>query len=141
MSEVITNPDNGMVYRCHVLAPDPYRHLPSVATAIPDQAALSRFFPDVSKVDVGAIDLGKEFMAAFACRRYDRADFIYTVHAKTKAAYQPTTKAAKELERCLDNGTIAHVGGNESAIAVYQSALPSLSSDPMHRVLVEQTDE
>ncbi|KAF9281856.1 hypothetical protein BGZ74_002261 [Mortierella antarctica] len=141
MSDVIINPDDGMVYRCHVLAPDPYHHLPSVATAIPDQAALSRFFPDISKVDVSAIDLGKEFMAAFACRRYDRADFIYTVHAKTKAAYQPTIKAVKELERCLDNGTITHVGGNESAIAVYQSALPSLSSDPMHRVLIEQTDE
>lgn len=80
-------------------------------------------------------------MVAFACRQYDWPDFIYTVHAKTKAAYQPTTKAAKELKRCLDNGTITSIGGNESAIAVYQSALPSLSSDPMCRVLVEQTDE
>lgn len=63
------------------------------------------------------------------------------MHAKTKAAYQPTTKAVKELKRCLDNGTIACVRGNESAIAVYELALPSLSSDPMCRVLVEQTDE
>ena len=141
MMELITDPNDGTVYRRHVLAPDPYRRLPSLVTAIPDQAILSRLFPDISKVDVGAIDLGKEFMAAFACRRYNRADFIYTVHAKTKAAYQPTTKAAKELERCLDNGTIACVRGNESAIAVYESALPSLSSDPMRRVLVEQTDE
>ncbi|KAF9312902.1 hypothetical protein BG003_005821 [Podila horticola] len=63
------------------------------------------------------------------------------MRAKTKAVYQPTTKAAKELERCRDNGTITRVGGNESAIAVYESGLPSLSSDPMRRVEVEQTDE
>lgn len=141
MTELITDPNDGTVYCHHVLAPNPYCHLLSLATAIPDQATLSQLFPDISKVDVGALDLGKEIMAAFACRRYNWAEFIYTVHAKTKAAYQPTTKAAKELERCLDNGTIAHVRGNESAIAVYKSALPSLSLDPMRRVLVEQTDE
>ncbi|KAG0313436.1 hypothetical protein BG000_005891, partial [Podila horticola] len=141
LMELITDPDDGTVYCHHVLAPDPYCHLPSLATAIPDQATLSRFFPDISKVDVGALDLRKEFMAAFACRQYDQVDFIYTLHAKTKAVYQPTTKAAKELERCQDNGTITHVGGNESAIAVYESGLPSLSSDPTHRVKVEQTDE
>ncbi|KAG0030533.1 hypothetical protein BGZ81_002547, partial [Podila clonocystis] len=141
MTELTTNSNDGMVYRHHVLAPDPHRCLPSLTTAIPDQAALSQLFPDVSKVDVGAIDLGKEFMAAFTCRRYDRPDFVYTVHAKTKALYQPTNKAAKELERCLDNSTVTHVAGNESAISVYQSALPSLRSDPKHRVLLEQTDE
>lgn len=57
LTELITDPDDGTVYRRHVLAPDPYRRLPSLATAIPDQAALSRFFPDISKVDVGALDL------------------------------------------------------------------------------------
>ncbi|KAG0027663.1 hypothetical protein BGZ82_008814, partial [Podila clonocystis] len=68
MMELTTDSNDGMVYHCHVLAPDPYRHLPSITTAIPDQATLSQLFPDISKVDVGAIDLGKEFMAAFACR-------------------------------------------------------------------------
>ncbi len=62
-------------------------------------------------MDIGAIDLGKEFMAAFACARYHRPNFSYSVQAKTKAVYQPTVKAEKELERRLDQATFRHTPG------------------------------
>lgn len=76
MMELITDLNDGTVYCHHILAPNPYHCLPSLMTAIPDQAILSQLFPDISKVDVGAIDLRKEFMVAFTCRQYNQADFI-----------------------------------------------------------------
>ncbi|KAG0201612.1 hypothetical protein BGX28_005602 [Mortierella sp. GBA30] len=144
VTELVNIPDDGRVYRHHVLAPDRYRLLPGISTAIPDDDARSRLLPDTTKVDIGAIDLGKEFMAAFACRRYDKPDFIYTVHIKNKAAHQPTVLAEKELEGRKDSTTIIHSDHNppyEEAIAVYESRLSSLDADPKYRREQEQTDE
>ncbi|CAO3563939.1 unnamed protein product [Mortierella alpina] len=145
MTELVTNPTDGHIYRHHVLAPDPYRLLPAISTAIPDENARSSFFfPDISKVDIGALDLGKEYMAAFSCTRYDRPEFIYSVQAKTKAVYQPTVKAAKELEARLDKTTIRHNSEGRDqveAITVYQSGLISLNTDPLQRIEQEKKDE
>ncbi|KAF9943644.1 hypothetical protein BGZ72_003615, partial [Mortierella alpina] len=84
-------------------------------------------------------------MAAFTCVRYDRPDFCYSVHAKTKAAYEPTAKAEKELERRKDSATISHADINrpqyKEAIAVYESELVSLDMDPSRRIEQEQTDQ
>ncbi|KAF9573848.1 hypothetical protein EC968_007919 [Mortierella alpina] len=143
MTELVSNPSDGHIYRQHIMAPDPHRYLPNISSAIPDVAARASFFPDTSKVDIGALDLGKEYMAAFSCTRYDRPDFSYSVQAKTKAVYQPTVKAAKELETRLDSTTISHRSegtDHVEAITVYQSGLTSLGTDPSQRVVQEKQD-
>ncbi|CAO3574002.1 unnamed protein product [Mortierella alpina] len=85
MTELVTNPTDGHIYRHHVLAPDPHRFLPAISTAIPDEHARSSFFPDISKVDIGALDLGKEYMAAkFSCTRYDRPAFMQYTQYKQR---------------------------------------------------------
>ncbi|KAF9965015.1 hypothetical protein BGZ73_001634, partial [Actinomortierella ambigua] len=106
ITRVTLNPTDGRWYRQHVLAPDSRRLLPNLSTAIPDIATRTQLFPNRTKVDIGAIDLGKEFAVAFACRRYDSSNFLYTIKAKNKALYQSTNKARKEGELVKANSTI-----------------------------------
>ncbi|KAG0375510.1 hypothetical protein BGX24_008989 [Mortierella sp. AD032] len=132
ITELSINPDDRL-YRQHVLAPDSRRKLPNIVTAFPDALSVSRLYPDTTKVDVGALDLGMAFMTGLACRRYDRPDFIYTIKAKTKAAYQPTIKAQKEFDVVKNNATITAITGPLSAkmaINVYESSLGTFDRNP-----------
>jgi len=145
VTELRIDPSDGMWHRYHVLAPDCRRLLPSISTAIPDAVSLASRFPDTTKVDVGALDLGKEFMVGFACRRYDRSGFIYTIKAKTKAVYQPTNKARRERENVKGNTTITTSAPLtpaplqvEQAVALYESSLSSLEDDVAGRINQEK---
>ncbi|KAK3838058.1 MAG: hypothetical protein J3R72DRAFT_493170 [Linnemannia gamsii] len=139
ITEFTINPDDRL-YRQHVLAPDSRRKLPNIVTALPDALSVSSLFPDTTKVDVGALDLGMAFMTGFVCRRYDRPDFIYTIKAKTKAAYQATIKAQKEFDVVKNNATITATTGPLSAkmaINVYESSLGTLGRNPDGRIQQE----
>ncbi|KAF9967519.1 hypothetical protein BGZ73_000517, partial [Actinomortierella ambigua] len=149
ITKVTFNPVDNLFSRQHVLAPDNRRLLPSISTAIPSAMDLHQHFPDLNKVDVGAIDLGKAFMVGFACHRHDSPGFLYTIKAKTKAAYQPTNRARKEAEAVkvvstvlvqepsVDNpGTFV-----ESRVGVqqYELSLSTLDSHPATRISEEDS--
>ncbi|KAF8924128.1 hypothetical protein BGZ47_004194, partial [Haplosporangium gracile] len=150
VTELRIDPSDGMLHRYHVLAPDHRRFIPSISTAIPDPVSLSNLFPDNTRVDVGALDLGKEFMVGFACRRYDRNPYIYTVKAKTKAVYQPTNKARGERERVKGSTTITRTVMDphtqapipvEEDIALYESSLRSFDNNASGRIIQESQPE
>ncbi|KAG0220863.1 hypothetical protein BGW42_008611, partial [Actinomortierella wolfii] len=61
ITKVTLNTTDGRWYRQHVLAPDNRRLLPNISTAISSSATRTELFPDSTKIDIGAIDLGKEF--------------------------------------------------------------------------------
>ncbi|GJJ77921.1 hypothetical protein EMPS_10280 [Entomortierella parvispora] len=138
--------------------PDNRKLLPNLSTAVPSQESLTAMFPDTTRVDIGAIDLGKEFMVGFACKRYDSDDFIYTISAKTRAVYQPSNRRRSEVNR-LKNNTIIDIPVGESAklipprkftpgmtttgqaIAMYETRLESMDNNPKGRIQEKLTPE
>ncbi|KAG0217585.1 hypothetical protein BGW41_000554, partial [Actinomortierella wolfii] len=106
ITKVTLNTTDSRWYRQHVLAPDNRRLLPNISTAISSSATRTELFPNSTKIDIGAIDLGKEFTVAFACTRHDSPNFMYTIKAKSKALYQPMNKARKEGEMVKAQNTI-----------------------------------
>jgi hypothetical protein len=147
VTELRVDPNDGMLRRHHVLAPDRWRLLPSISKAIPDPESLSDLFPDTTKVDVGALDLGKEFMVGFACRRYDRPGFVYTTKSKSKAVYQPTNKAQRERERAKESATITRQAPFpqarqlEQTVSFYESSLSSFGNNAINRISQERQPE
>ncbi|GJJ79176.1 hypothetical protein EMPS_11535 [Entomortierella parvispora] len=150
--------EGGGFRRRHVLSPDNRKLLPNLSTAVPSQESLTAMFPDTTRVDIGAIDLGKEFMVGFACKRYDSDDFIYTISAKTRAVYQPSNRRRSEVNR-LKNNTIIDIPVGESAklipprkftpgmtttgqaIAMYETRLESMDNNPKGRIQEKLTPE
>ena len=149
-----------VIRRVHVPVPDCRRLLPYMSTAMPNLEVLRTLIPEGAKVDIGAIDTGKEFMVGFACVRSDREGpkFTYTVRVKTRAVYQPSNRRQGEAKGLRHNTVIHSPKGGEArlipprlvedgllatsqAIALYETKLESLDNDPKNRVKQIWTSE
>ncbi|KAG0247523.1 hypothetical protein DFQ27_001892, partial [Actinomortierella ambigua] len=88
-----------------------------------------------------------EFMVGFACKRHDTPRFVYTIKAKTKAAYQPTNKARREAEAVKAASTMTVLTPvpntpktfieSKEGVQQYELSLSTLETDTVSRIREE----